>query len=173
MMKRLSGLITAFALLLAVAPVTASGEEPTSRPQTEGELMNETCPFTGKETSADKFVEYADEDAGVHARIYFCCENCQGKAADMDQAALKPRYVKAYLADSGAEYGEAALVVENDHCPVTGNPADGSVTMNYNGAQINLCCPDCDEAVVEQPDKYLHNINNAIDAAEAKQDEPA
>lgn len=170
-MKRLSMPIAALALLLAAGPMAVSAEEPTSRPQTEGELMNANCPFTGKEAASDKFVEYADTDAGVYARLYFCCENCQGKAAGMDQAALKPRYEKAYLAEAGVEYGEAALVVENDTCPVTGNAADGSVTLNYNGAQINLCCPGCDEAVIGQPDKYLHNVNNDIDAAREKQGE--
>lgn len=170
-MKRISALIAGLALLLAAAPATLGAEEPTSRPQTEGELMNTTCPFSGKEAVADQFVEYADAEAGVYARVYFCCDKCQGNAAGMDQAALKPQYIKAYLADAGVEYGKAALVVDNGNCPVTGNPADGSATLNYNGAQINLCCPGCDEPIVDQPDKYLHNINNAIDAAREKQGE--
>jgi hypothetical protein len=159
------------ALLIAALPLAATAEEPTSRPATEGELMNETCPFTGKPAVSDRFVEYADKDAGVYARVYFCCEKCQGKASKMDQAALKPVYAKAYLADI-ADYGKASLIVENEHCPVTGNPADGSTTMNYNGARINLCCPGCDEQVIGQPDKNLHNLNNDIDAArKAKEEE--
>lgn len=167
MMKRISTLIATLALLLTAAPMAAQAEEGADG----AALMNETCPFTDKETAADKFVKYSDDEAGVHARIYFCCGKCQGKAADMDQAALKPRYIKAYLADSDAEYGEAALVVNNDSCPVSGNAADGSVTMNYNGAQLNLCCPDCEAAVVADPGKHLANISDAIDAAQSEQDE--
>ncbi len=169
MMRRFLFSTVIFSLLMASLPVGSQADEPASRPATEGELMNGTCPFTGKPAASDKFVEYADEGAEVYARLYFCCENCQGKASKMDQAGLKPVYSKAYLADL-AEYGEVVLVVKNDHCPVTGDPADGSTTLNYNGTQINLCCPGCAEPVIGQPDKYLHNLNNNIDEARAEKE---
>jgi hypothetical protein len=156
----------------------AEEEGPTSRPATQGELMNEKCPFTGRSADAERFVAYADEEAGVNARIYVCCGNCQGRAGSMDTAALMPTYEKAFLTardGSRTEYGKASLIIENDRCPLTGNPASSAVTMNYNGASINLCCEGCDEGILADPDKYLHNINNDIDAAveAAKQESEA
>lgn len=134
-------------------------------------LMNAKCPFTGKPATAERFVDYADKDGGVYARISFCCGNCQGNAAKMDAAALKPVYEKAFLtAEDGTktEYGKAVLDVQNDKCPATGNAADGSTKMIYNGASLNLCCPGCDDQIAKDPDKFLPSINEAIQAAKAK-----
>lgn len=158
-------LISLMTVALLASAALAQADESASA---SSALMNKMCPMTGKPTDASKFVDYEDKNAGVYARLYFCCEKCQGKAAGMNMSALKPVYEKAYLGQTGgkkAAYGKTVLKVNNDKCPATGNPADGSMTMNYDGAMINLCCPDCIDPVASDPDKTLEAIHAAIEAA--------
>lgn len=146
----------------------AAESSPTSRPAQKGELMNVQCPYTGKDAMADKFVTYADAKKGIYARIYFCCPTCVKDAASGDKKEL---YEKVFLTkEDGArlKYGDARLVAENDICPVSADPVDGEHFVNYNGVKVALCCSGCEDGFVADPDKFLHNINNDIDAAVAK-----
>ena len=169
-MKRIAMTAAALAALGALIVSTnlsgAAEEKPTSRPLMKGELMNALCPTTGKPAMAKHFVTYADKDKGVHARIYFCCPNCE-KDAKTEGADLKALYEKAFLDLPGGKklaYGKTVADLENAVCPFTGEEvADDLNTLNYNAFTVRMCCPGCAEGVTKDPDKFLHNVNNDID----------
>lgn len=147
---------------LAVAPLMMAADEQAPT----GLLMNAACPLSSKPTTAKMYAAYDDDKDHVHARIYFCCDKCKASASGMDAAKLKELYTKSYLKKADgtmAEYGKARVELKNDKCPVTGEPVKDA-TINYNGVTVALCCAGCDKKVVQDPDKYLHSVQAAVDA---------
>lgn len=169
-MKRIWMLIAASLALVALAAPAAAQDEktdekPTSRPLTKGELKNEICPVTGEPTMARHFIAYTDEENKVFARIYFASAEAVEKAKkDGD---LKALYTKVFLTAKNGKltpYGKTVADVQNAVCPFTGEETEGSEEMiNYNGFKVRMCCPGCAEGTVKEPDKFLHNVNDAID----------
>lgn len=171
--------------LPAFAPASAQAEEasegavlaqaddaPASRPLEKGELRNQTDPVSGEPTSADHFVPYEDHAEAVYARIHFATEANAKKASALGEDELRELYTKAYLTrpdGTTAGYGETVLELDNERCPVSGEEAGRTDFINYNATKIYLCCPGCDAEFLSDPDRYLHNVNNAIDEARAAQ----
>ena len=46
-------------------------------------------------------------------------------------------------------------------CPVMGNSVNKEVFVDYHGKRIYFCCAGCDSTFMEDPDKYLQQMNAA------------
>lgn len=46
-------------------------------------------------------------------------------------------------------------------CPVMDNPINKEVYVDHEGMRIYFCCPGCDTAFLESPDKYLKKMQDA------------
>lgn len=47
------------------------------------------------------------------------------------------------------------ILMNNQECPVSGNPVNGIHTYTYKGKEYNLCSDDCKQPLSENPEKYL------------------
>lgn len=45
--------------------------------------------------------------------------------------------------------------MNNQTCPVSGQPTNEAHTYIYEGKEYNLCSEDCKQAISENPKKYL------------------
>lgn len=118
--------------LAALAACSAStSTEPASDPapeatpaQTAAFLGNAKCPVSGNDVKQDVFVEADGEKA------YFCCGDCKAKHEADPKAALAAAYPEA-------------KPLGNTTCPVSGEEADGSKTVSWQGHAIAVCCGNC------------------------------
>lgn len=136
--------------------------QPTSRPSEDGTLKNLTDPISGEATLDDKYLDYADSDKGVYARVYFSGDESRGVA----EADLKAAYEKAYLTKADgtkAEYGTTLASLGNKTCPGTGNPVDGETVANFNGVAIGICCAGCDKQIADGPAETLSKYKEDIE----------
>jgi len=51
--------------------------------------------------------------------------------------------------------GEAT---EQTMCPVMNAPIDKQYFVEYEGKKVFFCCPGCDKAFMENPEKYLDKL---------------
>lgn len=116
------------AALAACSSSTGSDpQEPAQEPapaQTAAFLGNANCPVSGNAVKQDVFVEADGQKA------YFCCGDCKAKHVDDPKAALAAAYPEA-------------KPLGNDTCPVSGEAADGSKTVSWQGHEIAVCCGNC------------------------------
>ena len=59
---------------------------------------------------------------------------------------------------------QAPVSVGNKVCPVTGLKIEklGENTVEYQGKVYNLCCPDCKDGFLKNPDKYIAKVNEEL-----------
>ena len=171
---------------------TAAAVEPLDLPWTGAALGNKVDPISGEDTTDEIFLPYADETAGVYARVYFASKQSLEQAKKED---LKALYTRAYLTlgdGSALPYGSTRLVVNNSMCPVSGvgataaglrnpllefdaaaakNCTAGSCSVgdgykaNYNAISMNVCCPSCAKKFGNAPANHIRNIWKDVDAA--------
>ena len=60
----------------------------------------------------------------------------------------------------GADSGTVKLRDEGTQktCPVTGDPVDKKVFVDYQGKRIYFCCASCKTSFAKDPEKYLKKI---------------
>lgn len=87
-------------------------------------LGNAKCPVSGNDVNQEVFVE-ADGQ-----RAYFCCGNCKAKHEADPAAAMAVAY-------------PSSKALGNTTCPVSGESADGSKTVTWQGHEIAVCCGNC------------------------------
>lgn len=104
------------------------------------EPANETCPVTDK--------PLPDGDPGQFAVLHrgqwvgFCCAKCRA-AFEAD-----PKKYEDKLPKTGLE-------VVNDVCPVSGEKADASITVDHDGRRVAFCCANCKVKFEADPAPYL------------------
>jgi YHS domain-containing protein len=59
---------------------------------------------------------------------------------------------------SAAPATQPAAVPINKICPITGEPIDPSITLEYQGQTIGFCCRRCTAQFEEDPAKYMQNL---------------
>ena len=119
---------TAFAIFLVVmlagivvGHVSTDGTEPKN-------VTNKTCPVSGGPVSEKYRTEYKGQ------YVYVCCEGCLtgfNKTPD------------AFVAKMSKE--ERDLIAINEVCPVTSEPIDKAVSLEFEGRKVYLCCDHCIE----------------------------
>ena len=64
----------------------------------------------------------------------------------------------------------AAAPIAQKVCPVTGDPINPNIYVDYQGRRIYFCCPMCPPIFKKDPEKYLKKVDEQLKAgaAEAK-----
>lgn len=74
----------------------------------------------------------------------------------MKHAGHKMMMMTDSIRTAGAREGE----IWNKFCPVRGGEIDATVkTVRYKGKNVGFCCPGCDEKFMQNPEKYIKNLN--------------
>jgi YHS domain-containing protein len=58
-------------------------------------------------------------------------------------------------------------------CPVTGEPINKSLFVDYNGKRIYVCCADCIDKVKKDPEKYIKKLESLGQSVEEIGDKTA
>jgi YHS domain-containing protein len=66
--------------------------------------------------------------------------------------------MQEHVAMTTEEAAKAAAAGEQTICPVTGNPIDKSVFVEYKGKKVYFCCPDCKAKFNADPEKYIAKL---------------
>jgi YHS domain-containing protein len=56
-----------------------------------------------------------------------------------------------------AQTNKKNVQMNNQACPVTGNPVNDKDTYIYNGKEYRLCGEQCKQSLSENPEQYLSN----------------
>ena len=51
--------------------------------------------------------------------------------------------------------GTSVVDVGNKFCPVSGDKVSGKHFVVYQGKRYSLCCPQCEEKFLKNPEKYI------------------
>ena len=121
-----------FACLVAFTGVSVALETPTV------DLTNVKCLMNGKgPAKADKSSEWKD------GQVYFCCDNCK-KSFDGDKKA------------SAAKANHQLVLtkqVEQKACPLSGGKLNDAHKVEFKGATVTFCCPNCKGAAEKFSDE--------------------
>jgi len=98
------------------------------------------CPVTGEPAN---FLVHTDLPDG---RVYTCCKGCIRKL-EADPA----KYATQIAAQRAAL---AKLPKVQVTCPVSGEPVDPDVTVDYKGEKVAFCCGGCVKKFKADPDAY-------------------
>lgn len=102
------------------------------------------CPIMGGKIDSEVFTDHEGK------RIYFCCPPCIDKFKEDPE-----RYIKEMEA-GGIALADAPS--PQTLCPVMGGKIDKKVFVDYKGKRVYFCCPGCDEAFFESPDRYIRTM---------------
>ncbi|HEX6813887.1 MAG TPA: hypothetical protein VF384_19855 [Planctomycetota bacterium] len=107
-------------------------------------FANPTCPIMGKKVSMPLFL---DTELG---RFYVCCKPCYKKIAADLPAAHKTAY-------------PVVQQVENDVCPVSGQPiGEDALAITLQGFRFKLCCSACVEEARSDSQLTLTKITRKV-----------
>jgi len=53
-------------------------------------------------------------------------------------------------------------------CPVTGEPIDPNISVEYEGRRIYFCCANCPETFKQDPLKYIRKVDEELSGALAR-----
>jgi YHS domain-containing protein len=59
-------------------------------------------------------------------------------------------------------------VIEQKACPVTGNPINPKIFVDYKGRRIYFCCNMCPPVFNKDPEKYIKIVDEQLKAAKEK-----
>jgi len=137
---QLTSLLLAVSLAACAAGTYSSHPASVQDPAQATAPINETCPISGKAVDASVTCDYEG------MVVALCCMNCK-PAFEADPA----KYM--------AKYKTAAYV--NETCPISGKAVDASVTCEYEGMVVALCCMNCKPAFEADPAKYMAKYKTA------------
>ncbi len=72
---------------------------------------------------------------------------------------------ESMMEEAAPEVGvDAPVNAGNKVCPVTGEKIEnpGAYTVEYEGIEYNLCCPECKEVFLADPDKYVAKVEEEL-----------
>lgn len=120
-----------FACVIAFAGVTFAIES-------KVDLTDIKCMMNGKgPAKADKSSEWKD------GNVYFCCDNCK-KGFDKDK--------KAHASKANHQL-VATKQVEQQACPMSGGKLNAEHHVEFKGATVTFCCPNCKGAAEKMSDE--------------------
>ena len=93
--------------------------------------VNETCPIMGGDVNAKVTTQWKGKTVG------FCCKPCIAKwnALSEEKKADKLKAATKKEADD--------VKIVNAKCPIMGNKAGTTTTVEWNGKTVGFCCPPC------------------------------
>ncbi len=131
-------------------PVVPSGKQESPEKKTaeqEQPVALPKCPVTGEP------VNLAVSVATDEGPVFFCCSSCIKKyQADPAKFANQVKEQRRILASRP----KVQLV-----CPVSGEPVDSKVSIEYQGNKVFFCCKDCPAKFQKEPAKYQAALANS------------
>ncbi len=100
-----------------------------------------TCPVMVGEV-----VNFALSVASDQGPVYVCCQSCQKKLKD------NPAKYANGIANQRAQL--ALLPKVQVLCPISREPVDPAVTLDYKGEKVAFCCGGCLEKFRKEPETY-------------------
>src|SRR5215470_6619601 len=107
-------------ILIVLAVATAAGADQKQA------VTNKSCPVSGGQVSEKYRTLYKGQ------YVYLCCEGC------LNEFSKNP---EAFVAKLSKEDQEA--IKANEVCPVSGEPVNKSLSVDYEGRRIYFCCDHC------------------------------
>jgi YHS domain-containing protein len=141
---RFLNLVGVLATLFMTAGAAVAGKNASqAKPQS-------TCPVTGKPIDKGVSTIYGGQ------KVYFCCPKCIATFDKDPETNL-------------AKLGEQGQVVESQQkfCPVSGDPIEAKVSVDYKGRHVFFCCAMCIKDFQADPAKYLPLLGRAKAPADA------
>jgi YHS domain-containing protein len=114
--------------------------------QKAGKACDGSCKKEGKSCCGDKLKAGCMADSMKKA-------DCKMKG-DSAKCACQ----KAGKACDGSCKKEGKALIMQKTCPVTGEPVDQKVYLDYQGKRIYFCCAACKEKFQKSPESYLKKI---------------
>ena len=116
--------------LIAVAMLAGLVSASTGSDGTEKKnVTNKMCPVSGGPVSEKYRAEYKGQ------YVYVCCEGC------LTEFNKSP---ETYVAKLSKEDQEA--IKANELCPITKEPVDKNLSVEFEGRKVYFCCDHCVEA---------------------------
>jgi len=132
----------------------------------------ETCPVTGEP------ITNKDVKAVMFGRtVYFCCAGCLEDAKKSPAMYVKKTHKEQLVAIKGtkpvehddhhamaqdkAAGGETKFLGKGDGietCPVTGEPVNKNLKVEFDGKTFYVCCEGCSDTVKKNPSAYLKGV---------------
>jgi YHS domain-containing protein len=73
---------------------------------------------------------------------------------------------KNEMADTTKAATHAKHLKPQATCPVTGDPIDKKLFVDYKGKRIYVCCADCIDKVKKNPEKYIKKLGKMGESVE-------
>jgi YHS domain-containing protein len=106
------------------------------------QMVQVACPLSGGPLNPEAKVKVGTKN------VTFCCENCQGKVAKMEQ--------KEQIATVFGDVSKGFTM--QTECPLSGHAIAADQSVEHEGQMIYFCCEDCVKAFKEDPAKYADKI---------------
>ncbi len=151
-------LALAFVAVAAVAACNRNTQQGTAAPSSGvADYLpgQKTCPVSGQPIDKSIFVDYEGK------RVYFCCKACPGAFKKDPQkylAKLAPPAPPeaAEMAGPATQPAEVVpLIAGQETCPVSGQPINKELFVDYKGKRVYFCCGSCPAAFNKDPDKFV------------------
>ena len=142
--SRFLNLVGVLATIFMTAGAAVAGKNASqAKPQS-------TCPVTGRPIDKRVSTTYGGQ------KVYFCCPKC---IATFDK---DPETCLAKLA------GQSQIVEsQQKFCPLSGDPIDSKVSIDYKGRRVFFCCAMCIKDFQADPAKYLPLLGRTKAPADA------
>jgi len=95
-------------------------------------------------------VNFALSVASDQGPVYVCCQSCQKKLKD------NPTKYTEEIANQRAQL--ALLPKVQVLCPISKEPVDPAVTLDYKGEKVAFCCGGCLEKFRKEPEIYSTSL---------------
>ncbi|MEZ6068820.1 MAG: hypothetical protein R3C10_00840 [Pirellulales bacterium] len=106
------------------------------------QITQVACPISGKPIN-----EEATCPLG-HAKVAFCCKNCQGKFA----GASPDEQLEIAFGDFDKGFTLQTV------CPVSGKPIKAASVVEHDGKKVFFCCDGCPKAFQADPAKFVAKL---------------
>ena len=136
----------------------------------------ETCPVTGEP------ITNKDVKAVMFGRtVYFCCAGCLEDAKKSPAMYVKKTHKEQLVAIKGAkpaEHGDHHAMAQDkaagaetkflgkgdgiETCPVTGEPVNKNLKVEFDGKTYYVCCEGCADTVKKNPSAYLKGVSAKV-----------
>jgi len=119
----------AFVVLLTVTLAGAVAVAASSADATEKKnVTNKVCPVSGGAVTEKYRTEYKGQ------YVYFCCEGC------LNEFSKSPETFVSKLSKEDQQ-----AIKANEVCPVSAEPVNKSLSLEFEGRKVYFCCEHCVE----------------------------
>lgn len=106
------------------------------------QMIQVGCPISGKAVNEETLCDIG------HAKVGFCCKNCQGKFAEADG--------EGQLEIAFADLSKGFTL--QTECPISGKPIKVASSLEHDGQNVYFCCDGCPKTFKSDPAKYVAKL---------------